>query len=157
MDRFFCCILYFYWIFSLCTFQMLSPFPVPHPQKPPIPSSFPLLLWGCSHTHPLTPASPPSHSPTLGHWAFIGPRASHPIDAWHHLLHMWLEPWVPLCVLLGWWFSFWELWGLWGALVGWYCSSYGVKYPFISFSPFSNGSIGDPVLSPILFLAPSSG
>ena len=23
----------------------------------------------------------------------------------HHLLHMWLEPWVPPCVLFGWWFS----------------------------------------------------
>ena len=28
-----------------------------------------------------TPASWPWHSPTLGHWAFTGPRASPPIDA----------------------------------------------------------------------------
>ena len=28
----------------------------------------------------------------------------------HPLLHMWLEPWVPPCVLLGWWFRPWELW-----------------------------------------------
>ena len=26
---------------------------------------------------------------------------------------MWLELWVPQCVLLGWWFSPWELWGIW--------------------------------------------
>ena len=26
---------------------------------------------------------------------------------------MQLEPWVPLCVLFGWWFSLWELWGFW--------------------------------------------
>jgi hypothetical protein len=26
---------------------------------------------------------------------------------------MQLEPWVPPCVLLGWWFSIWELWGFW--------------------------------------------
>ena len=26
-------------------------------------------------------------------------------------LHILLEPWVPPCVLLGWWFSPWELWG----------------------------------------------
>jgi hypothetical protein len=24
---------------------------------------------------------------------------------------MWLKPWVPPCVLFGWWFSPWELWG----------------------------------------------
>jgi len=40
---------------------------------------------------------------------------------------MWLEPWVPPCVLFGWWFSPWELWK---GLVGWYCcSSYGVANP----------------------------
>ena len=59
-----------------------------------------------------------------------------------------LEPWVPPCVLLGWWFSPWELWG---GLVWWYSySSYGVTNPFSSFSPFSNFSTGDPVLSPIV-------
>jgi hypothetical protein len=26
---------------------------------------------------------------------------------------MWLEPWVFLCVLFDWWFSSWELWGIW--------------------------------------------
>ena len=26
---------------------------------------------------------------------------------------MQLEPWVPLCVIFGWWFSPWELWGYW--------------------------------------------
>ena len=26
---------------------------------------------------------------------------------------MWLEPWVPPCVLFGWWFSPWELWSYW--------------------------------------------
>jgi hypothetical protein len=34
-------------------------------------------------------------------------------------------------------------------LVGWYCfASYGVTNPFSSFSPFSNSSICDPMLSP---------
>ena len=79
-----------------------------------MPSSLFLLLWGCSPIHPPTPASLPSHSPTLGHWAFTGPRAFSPIYAQlgHPLLHMWLEPWVPPCVLFGWWFSPWELWGV---------------------------------------------
>jgi hypothetical protein len=26
---------------------------------------------------------------------------------------MWLEPWVPPCILFGWWFSPWEPWGYW--------------------------------------------
>ena len=26
---------------------------------------------------------------------------------------MWLEPWVPPCVLFGWWFRPWKLWGYW--------------------------------------------
>jgi hypothetical protein len=89
----------------------LSWFPTPH-QRPPIPS-LPLLLWGCSPTHPTTSASPPWHCPSPGHWAFKGPRTSSPTDAQqgHPLLHMWLVLCVPPCVLFGWWFSSWELWG----------------------------------------------
>jgi hypothetical protein len=57
----------------------------------------------------------PWHSPTLEHRAFTGQRASPPIDVrlGHPLLHMQLEPWVPPCVLFGWWLSSWELWGYW--------------------------------------------
>ena len=72
--------------------------------KLPIPSLIPLLLWGCSLTHPLpSHLSPPWHSPTLGHRAFTGPRSSPPIDVWqgHPLLHKQLEPWVSPCVLFG--------------------------------------------------------
>jgi hypothetical protein len=71
---------------------MLSPILVsPAPGNP---LSHPLLLWGCSSTHPPTPTSLPS---IPLHWdiyqAFIGPRTSPPIDAWqdHPLLHMQLE------------------------------------------------------------------
>jgi hypothetical protein len=51
----------------------------------------------------------------LGHQVSTGPRASLPIDArqGHPLLHMQLEPWVPSCVLFGWWFSPWELCWVW--------------------------------------------
>jgi len=103
LSYFVCLFFIFYWIFSLFTFQMLSPFPV-SPQETPISRPLPLLLWGCSPTHPPTPASPPWHSPTLGHLAFTGPRASPFTDDRHccPLLHMWLEPWVPPCVLFGW-------------------------------------------------------
>jgi hypothetical protein len=88
------------------------PFPGPSlPRNPPIPSSpTPASMRGFLHppTHPLPPPLLPLH------WgiyqAFIGPRTSLPIDAWqgHPLLHMQLEP----CVLLGWWFSPWEFWGI---------------------------------------------
>ena len=38
-----------------------------------------------------------------------------------------------------------------GSDVGWYCcSSYGVANPLSSFSPFSNSSIGDTILSPMV-------
>ena len=70
----------FYWIFYLFTFQMLSTFLVFPPQTLyPIP--LPLLLWGYPPTHLPTPTSLPSHSPTLGHQPFTGPRASSPIDS----------------------------------------------------------------------------
>jgi hypothetical protein len=62
--------------------------------------------------HPPPPAHPPNHSHFSAlafpwHRAFTRPRASPPIDVRedHPLLHMWMEPWVPPCVLLGWWFS----------------------------------------------------
>jgi hypothetical protein len=48
----------FYWIFSLFTFQMLSPFQVSLPPRHPITSSLLLLLWGCSSTHTLPPPRP---------------------------------------------------------------------------------------------------
>jgi hypothetical protein len=61
---------------------------------------------------------------------------------------MQLEPWVPPCVLFGWWFIPCELWR---GLVGWHCcSSYGVANPFSSSSPSPNSSIGVPMLSPMV-------
>jgi len=109
LDYFF---LFFYGIFFKFTFQMLFPFQVSHPETP---HPKPLPPWGCFHTHPLPSTSSPWHSPTLGHRAFMGPRTSPPIDAQqgHPLLHMQLEPWVPACILFGWWFSLWELWCVW--------------------------------------------
>ena len=57
----------------LCLFRVLSPAPkTPYPIPPPHDSMrvFP---------YPPTPASLPWYSPTLGHPAFTGPRASPPI------------------------------------------------------------------------------
>jgi hypothetical protein len=45
----------------------------------------------------------PLHFPTPQHQAFMGPKASSPIDVWqdHPLLHIRLVPWVTPCVLFG--------------------------------------------------------
>ena len=78
------------------------PFPDSLPTRNPIsPSPLLMPLWGCDPSHPPTTASPERHSPSLGHQAFIGPRASSPLDVQHShaLLHIWLEPWVPPCIL----------------------------------------------------------
>jgi hypothetical protein len=102
----------FYWIFSLFTFQMLSPFPISLPPRKTlsqIPSPASMRVFLHPTTHPPTPTSVPS---IPLHWGiyqtFIGPRTSLPIDAWqgHPLLHIQLE----LCVLLCWWLSPWEFW-----------------------------------------------
>ena len=81
-----------------------------------MPSPIPLLI------NPHTPTSWPWNSSTLGHRAFTGPRVSSFTDdrLGHPLLHMQLEPWIPLCVFFGWWFSPWEFCGL---LVSSYCYS----------------------------------
>jgi len=100
-----------YWIF-LFTFQMLFPFPVYHPSKPPIPSLSPSSI----RVFPL-PNHPPSCLPTLA-FPYIGgsslgrtqdfPRIG--AQQGHPLLHMQLESQVCPCVLFGCWFSPWELW-----------------------------------------------
>jgi len=54
--------------------------------------------------------------------------------------------WVPPCILFGWWFGLWKLWGVWLADI----VLPGVANYFSSFSPFSNSSIEIPVLSPMI-------
>ena len=89
---------------------MLSPFPVSPPETPSFSHSSVKVL-----PSPPIPPSSPLHFPILGCSAFTGPRASSFIDVLqgHPLVHMWLEPWVPPCVLFGWCFSSWEIWGVW--------------------------------------------
>ena len=85
---------------------MLSHFLV----SPKSPHSLPLLLL----INLPIPTSWLWNSPTLGHQSFTGPKDyPHIDDQQGHLLHMWLESWVPPCILFGWWFSHWELWGYW--------------------------------------------
>jgi len=92
---------YFIYLHFKC-YPLSSPLPGPLPSSP---ASVKMLLL------------PPQHSGIPLHWrnepSFTGPRASSPIDAGkcHPLLHMWLEPWVPPCVLFDCRFSPLELWG----------------------------------------------
>jgi hypothetical protein len=90
--------IFFNWVFSLFTFQMLPPSPVPVLENP-----YPILLSPCfyegipppTHSH-----LPTLHSPAMGHLSdFLRPKISSPIDArqGHPLLHMQLEPCVHLC------------------------------------------------------------
>jgi hypothetical protein len=133
---------FFYWIFSLFTFQMLSPFSISPPQPPypmpPPPAS--MRVFPHLPTHPLS--SPHPGIPL--HWGIKLSQDQGP-----------LLPLMPdkaifcyICdfsyVLFGWWFSSWELWR-----VCYCCSSYKASDLLSSFSPFSNSSIGVPVLSPV--------
>jgi hypothetical protein len=79
--------------------------------KPPIPPLSPLLLWGCNPTNP--PTSPHHTSIPLHQASSLHSTKSFPSHWGHSLLQMQLEPWVPPCVLLDWWFSLWKLWGFW--------------------------------------------
>jgi hypothetical protein len=80
-------------------------------QKSPNPSFFPLLIWGCSPTHPHTPTSLHWHSLTLGRELSLFRTKGLSFHWCLPLLHMQMEPWVPPCI--SWWFSPWELWGDW--------------------------------------------
>jgi hypothetical protein len=76
---------------TLCLYEGVSPptspFLAPHPRIP--------LHWGIEPSQDQGPLLPLMRNKAIS------------------LLHMWLEPWVPPCVLLGWWFSTWGLWGFW--------------------------------------------
>ena len=100
-------------IFYLFIFHVI-PFPGFHLWKPPIPSSLPVLLYRCSHTHRLLPP----HLDIPLHWGMEpsqdqGPLLSLMPDKAIHLLRRQMEPWILPCVLFGWWFSPGKLWGVW--------------------------------------------
>jgi hypothetical protein len=131
---------------------MCSPFQV---SSSLILSPLTLPLWKCSPTHTPTSIYPPRDSPTLEHYKPSGPKASSPTDVQkgHTLLHMGKASWVTPCVFFVWWSSPWELrgWGVGRGLASWHCCSlHGAANPFSSFSPFSNSSTWDPMLSPMV-------
>ena len=93
-----------YWLFYLFTFQMLSSFPVSPLQTHFIPSPHCFYVGTLLPTYPL-----PLHHPSIPYAGALNlhrTKGLPSIDAiyGHPLLHMQLEPWVPPCVLFGWWF-----------------------------------------------------
>jgi hypothetical protein len=72
----------------------VTPFPGSPPSgKPPGPSSFPLLLWGCSSTHPPTHSHLPTlDSPTLEH--LLSLHSERP-TTWGHPHVLTQERWHP--------------------------------------------------------------
>jgi hypothetical protein len=72
--------------------------PIPQPSSPP----FTLPLWGCSPTHPPSPAAPLQHPPVLGHETSTGSRASPHIDkAILCYLCIWSHGSLPIYSLIG--------------------------------------------------------
>ena len=137
---------YFYWIFSLFTFQLFSPFQISLLETPyPIP--LPLPLWGCSSTHPPTLLFLPWYSPPLGYQTPSGPTAPPLTDIQqdHPLPHMWARVMDPsMCTL---WLVV-QSPGAPGDLAYWHCCPlHGATNPLSYFSPFSNSSIR---LSPVV-------
>jgi hypothetical protein len=129
---------------------MFSPFQVSPSETPYIIPS-PSVSMKVLPTHPPIPVFLPQHSPTLGHRTSSGPRAAPPTNAQqgHPLTHMRLEPGVPPCILFGWWSRPQEIWGVWPVdTVS--PPPHGATNPLSSFSPFSNSSIWDPALSPMV-------
>jgi hypothetical protein len=104
----YCKLLFLLDIFFLYILHVI-PFPHFPSENLLSPTLYPLSLL----TNPPILVSRFWHSPTLGHRAFTGPRASPLIDdQWDHpLLHMQLEPWFLPCVVFGFWFNPWVLWG----------------------------------------------
>ena len=120
--------IFFIYISNAIPFQFSPPGPLSHPPSP-------CLYEGAPSP---TPFFPPWHSSTLRQWTSSGTRASPPT---YSALP---EPWVPACVLFGWW----SVPGALGDLVS--CSPHKTAKPLSSSSPISNSSMGYPVLNPVV-------
>jgi hypothetical protein len=121
---------FFIKLFYLFTFQKLLHFNRPSSSPPP-----PLIGY--------SPTCPPHHHK---HPSFLGLQVFTGLSAYSltetiqgsPLLHMCSGPRTSPWMLLGFWISPWELWGV---PVSWHCcSSNGVAILFSSFSPSSNSS-----------------
>jgi hypothetical protein len=119
-----------YFIYLLFKCYPLFQFPLHKPLSPP--TSFCLPEGAPPPTHPLLPHHPSIPLPWVteppqdqGSPLPVMPNKGHP------LLHIQLEQRVPLCVLFGWWFSPWEIWGFWLVVIVVFLR---VAKPFSSYS-----------------------
>ena len=141
--------LLFYWIFSLFTVQMFSPFQI-SPSETPSPFSLPLPLWGCPPTHPLLSSFPG----ILLHWGIKHPQVQGPLfplmsnktilcqicRQCHESLHVYSLLGGPVL-------------GAQGGLGYWHCYSphrNGDATPLSSFRLFLTPPSGTPVLSQVV-------
>ena len=114
---FFLIFILFYWIFYLFTFQMLTGFPISHPEIP-----YTINLFSSSMrvlpqpTHPLLPPYPgiPLHW-SISHSQDLGPLL--PLKSNKAILCYSCCWNLGFLVLFGWWFSPWEFWGFCLALL----------------------------------------
>jgi hypothetical protein len=119
------------------------------PSSNPPPYSPPLCLYkgGHSPTHPL----PPESSSILFSEATSLHRTKHLPSYWCQKRQSSAAyvAWIYSCILFSWWFSPWEIWGVW--MDSWYYYSfYGVIILFNSFSSYPNSSIGVTRNSPMV-------
>jgi hypothetical protein len=108
IEIFFVLDIFFIYISNVITFPGL-----PSPGNPLSHTPSPCFYEG---TPPLTHPLLPPHLSIPQHWGIKPPQDQGPLLPLmpnNPLLHMQLEPWVPPCVLFGWWFSLWELLGVW--------------------------------------------
>ena len=127
------------------SFLVESPYPIP-----PLPTSMRVFLYSPTH----------SCLPDLA-FPYTGALSLHRTKGFS--FHWLMPDKVILCYICSWSCGSFYVYSLVGGLVPgssvgrggdmvcWYCCfSYGVAYPFSSFSPFSNSSVGDPMLSPMV-------
>jgi hypothetical protein len=99
----------FYLHFKCYPLCCLLPLKVPYPIYPPLTS---MRAFSNPPTHSCLPVLAFSYTAASSLQMTKG-LSSHwiPAQQGHPLLHMGLDSWVPPCVLFGWCFSLWELWG----------------------------------------------
>jgi hypothetical protein len=121
------CFAYFIWYFLYLHFKCYTFFWLPL-WKTFYPSPLPLLLWGCSPTHP------PTHSHfTVLTFSYTGALSLHRTKQLSsHWCVMRPSSAIIPCELFGWEYSPWELCGFW--LVWYCCSSYWIAKPLSFFS-----------------------
>lgn len=115
------------------TFSPISPAPASMKMSPLLPTHSYLTVLAYTEASSLH-----RNKGLYSHWCQKSPSS---------VLYIWLEPWIPPCVLLGWWFSPWELWGVWP--VDTVADSMGLQTHSGPSVPSQTLLLGTPTLSPL--------